>query len=88
MLSKEKGSISTTDEYLALCDQIATKGGYQFCPAINLETYKTTCYDVIQYDPMSLRHTMHPVQWIDSCNCILWHKLAKNASIFEKDMMM
>ena len=29
---------------------------------------------------------MHPVQRMDSCKCTLWHKLAKNASILEKDM--
>ena len=74
------------DDYLALCEQIAGKGGYKFCPGIDPNTYKTTYYDIIRYDPKSLRHTMHPVQRIYSCKCILWHKLAKNASIFEKDM--
>ena len=29
---------------------------------------------------------MHTVHRIDSWKCILWHKLAKNASIFEKEM--
>ena len=86
LFSKEKGSITTIDDYLALCEQIAGKGGYKFCPGIDPNTYKTTYYDIIRYDPKSLRRTMHPVQRIDSCKCILWHKLAKNASIFEKDM--
>ena len=48
LFSKEKGSISTTDEYLVLCDHIAAKGRYKFCPGINLETYKTTYFDVIR----------------------------------------
>ena len=86
LFSKERGSVTTIDEYLALCDQIADKGGYKFCPGIDPDTYKTMYYDVIRYDPKSLRRTMHPVQRIDSCKCTLWHKLAKNASIFEKDM--
>ena len=65
LFSKEKGSISTTDEYLALCDRIAAKGRYKFCPGINPETYKTTYYDVIRYNPKRLRRTMHPVQRAD-----------------------
>lgn len=28
----------------------------------------------------------HPFERVDSCNCLLWHKLAKNASIVEKDL--
>ena len=86
MFNKEKGSITTIDEYLALCNQIASKNGYKFCPGIDPDTYKTIYHDVIRYDPTNLRRTMHPVRRIDSCKCILWHKLAKNASIFEKDM--
>ena len=86
MFSKEKGSITTVDEYLELCHQIAGKGGYKFCPGIDPNSYKTTYYDVIRYDPKSLRRTTHPVTRIDSYKCILWHKLAKHASIFEKDM--
>ena len=84
LFSKEKGSITTIGDYLALCEQIAGKGGYKFCPGIDPNTYKTTYYDIIRYDPKSLRRTMYPVQRIDSCKCTLWHKLAKNASIFEK----
>ncbi len=38
----------------------------------------------IRYDPKKLRRT---VQRIDSGKCKLWHKLAKNASILEKDNM-
>ena len=87
LFSKEKGIISTVEEYLALCDKIAVNSGYKFCPGFDPDIYKSTYYDVICYDPKSLRHTTHPVQRIDSCNCILWHKLAKNASIIEKDML-
>ena len=72
LFSKEKGCISTIDEYLALCDQISDKGGYKFCPEINPNTYKTTYHDVIRYDPKSLRRTVHPVHRVDSHNCILW----------------
>ena len=30
--------LSTVHEYLSLCDQIAVKGGYKFCPGINPDT--------------------------------------------------
>ena len=42
MFSKEKGSINTVDDHLELCDQIAVKGGFRFCPGINPDSYKTT----------------------------------------------
>ena len=82
-LPKRKG---ISDEFLALCKQISAKGGYKFCPGFNPDMYKTTYLDFIRYDPKSLRRTVYPVQRIDSSSCILWHKLAKNASIFEKNM--
>ena len=33
-----------------------------------------------------MRRVDHPFKRVDSCNCLLWHKLAKNASIVEKDL--
>ena len=86
LFSKEEGSINTIDEYLQLCSRIGIKGEFKFCPGLDPEFYKNTYYDVIRYDPKSLRRTMYPIHRIDSQKCILWHKLAKNASIFEKDM--
>ncbi len=86
LFSKDKERISTVEDYLYLCGKIATKGGYKLCPGIDPDFYGTEYYDVIRYDPKSLRRTVHPIRRIDSYSCILWHKLANNASILEKDM--
>ena len=85
LFTKEKWCISNINKYLALCEQISARSGYKFCPGINHDMYKGTYHD-IRYDPKSLRSTVHPVQRIGSNTCALWHKLAKNANIFEKDM--
>ena len=41
---------------------------------------------MIRYDIKSVRKISDPILRIDSKNCSLWHKLARNANIFEKDM--
>ena len=84
MFVKERGTIASVDQFLGLC-QVAVDSAYKFCPGIDQGIYKQY-YDVIRYDPKSLRHTSYPVQRIDSYNCIFWHKLAKNASLCEKEM--
>ena len=41
---------------------------------------------VIRYDIKSVRKISDVIIRVDSKNCSLWHKLACNVSIFEKDM--
>ena len=64
MFVKETGTINSVNQFLELC-QVAVDSAYKFCPGINHDTYKQ--YQVIlRYDPKGLRHTLHPVQRIDS----------------------
>ena len=45
------------------------------------------CYaSVLWYESKSVRVVTEPFSRVDSPNCSMWHRLAKNASIFEKDM--
>ena len=84
--SKEQGLVSNKDEYLHILETISVRSKYKFCPGLHIETYKKNYYDVIRYHPKKVRITCHPISRIDSKNCLLWHLLAKNASILEKDM--
>ena len=68
LFSKEKGCISTVDDYLPSCGQISSKGGYKFCPGIYPDMYKTA-YHIIQYDPKSLRRTVHHILAQTSKEC-------------------
>lgn len=86
MISKENGRFNNVEEFLAVCEKISVSGGYKFCPGFDSSLYKSTYFDHIRYDPKNLRRSTEPVSHIDSWNCSLWHKLAKNASILEKDM--
>lgn len=84
--SKEKGVVSNVEDFSKLCEQIASKSLYKFCPGINPNEYDTRYFSIIRYDLKSVRRRTHPINRIDSVKCLLWHKLAKNASIFEKGM--
>jgi oligoribonuclease (3'-5' exoribonuclease) len=41
---------------------------------------------ILRYDSKSVRLMSEPFCRVDSPRCELWHKLAKNSSIFERDM--
>ena len=43
-------------------------------------------FSKIRYDVKNLRRIDYPFESIDSCNCLWFHKLAKNASIMEKGL--
>ena len=86
MRLKENNSISISKQLFDLCHTIDPAGGYKFCPGIDPSTYESRYLSVIRYDIKSVRKISDPIFRIDSKNCSLWHKLARNASIFEKDM--
>lgn len=85
MISKSKGTLKEFHEYKDLLDIVSCSGGYKFCPGFHDAAYEAY-FDVIRYDPKGVRRTTQPIARIDSNSCLLWHKLARNASIFEKDM--
>lgn len=84
--SKEKGTIDTVTDFIRICEKITINSAFKFCPGIDAHTYDTKYFSVIRYDLKSVRRRTHPINRIDSHKCLLWHQLAKNASIFEKDM--
>ena len=65
---------------------IMTNKQYKFCPGIDPEVYQSTYFSKIRYHIKSVRCLDIPIKLVDSLNCSLWHKLARNASILEKDM--
>ena len=85
--SKESGTMETVDHFLSVCAMMANeKGEYKFCPGVDLFEYETKYFSKICYDVKNLRRANSPFERIDSCNCLLFHKLAKNASIIEKEL--
>jgi hypothetical protein len=85
--SKEVGKIETVEHFLNVCDMMANvKGEYKFCPGLDPSEYETMYFSKIRYDIKNVRRMNCPFERIDSCNCLLFHKLAKNASIMEKEL--
>ena len=85
--SKEAGTMETVDHFLSVCEMMANvKGEYKFCLGIDPNEYEMKYFSKIRYDIKNIRRVDSPFERIDSCNCLLFHKLAKNASIIEKDL--
>ena len=78
--SKESGKLETVDEFYRLCEMM------KFCPGIDADMYEATYFSKIRYHMKTVHCSEIPFRRIDSTNCSKWHKLAKNASIIEKDM--
>lgn len=84
LLTKEEGTITSTDHFLSLCEMMANgNNDYKFCPGIDPETYENDYFSKIRKNVCQFEC---PFKRIDSCNCQLFHKLAKNASIIEKGL--
>ena len=62
------------------------KGEYKFHPGICPSEYQTRYFSKIRYDVKNVRRTKYPFEQIDSSDCLMFHKLAKNASIIEKGL--
>ena len=87
LYSKEVGRVETVEHFLDVCDMMANlRGEYKFCPGLDPSEYETSYFSKIRYDVKNVRRMNHPFERIDSCNCLLFHKLAKNASIMEKGL--
>ena len=76
------GNISSVDGFLSM-KRLASQA---FCPGINVEVFSETYASVLRYESKSVRVATEPFSRVDSPNCSMWHRLAKNASILEKDM--
>ena len=81
--TKDKGTVTSEDELRRLCSMITKSSGYKFCPGLsNTDKYAS----IFGYDSKSVRLMSEPFYRVDSPRCELWHKLANNSSILEKDM--
>ena len=54
--------------------------------SIEPSEYHTKYFDQIRYDIKNVCRSDHPFKHIDSINCQLYFKIAKNASIIEKGL--
>ena len=87
LCSKEAGTMETDDHFLSVCEIMANlKGEYKICQGIDPCEYETKYFSKIRYDVKKLRRVDAPFERIDSCNCLLFHKLARNTSIIEKGL--
>ena len=67
-----------------LCEKI-TNDQYKFCPGIDPEDYISKYFSRIRYHIKNVHHSDAPFKRVDSVNCLLWHKLAKNM-MFQKEL--
>ena len=84
--TKDKGTVTCEDELHRLCGMLSKPSGYKFCPGLNKDVYDDKYASILRYDSKSVRLMSEPFCRVDSPRCELWHKLAKNSSIFERDM--
>lgn len=83
--SKEAGKLATVEDFLKVCSMMIDKQ-YKFCPGIDPDVYQSTYFMKIRYHIKNVHCSDALFRRVDSINCSLWHKLARNASIIEKDM--
>ena len=80
----DSGNLVSSKDLITMCLQISAKSEYKFCPGVNPEQYKTEYYATIRFHTKSVRRTEFPFARVDSVNCLLWFKLASNATASEK----
>ena len=82
----EKGKLVGVDAFIHLCMKICQLGGYKFCPGVNLGVYNEKYASVLYRMSKSVKILSEPFERVESPNCQRWHKLARNSSIFERDL--
>ena len=80
----QTGEITSEDDLANLCTFEMNYKHYKFCPGIGYEEYHQRFYSVIRYNHEQVNVTKAPFQRVDSRKCVLWFKLAHNASKEEK----
>lgn len=79
------GTIDSEEALHDLVTVICGSSLYKFCPGLNFKVYEEQYANILRYDSKSVKLIKEPYARAQSYQCQLWHKLAKNASIFEKD---
>lgn len=80
----KKGTIDSEETLEDLASIISKSSPYKFCPGLSLSSYEAQYSSVLRYDSKGVKLIREPYIRVQSNTCQLWHKLAKNASIFEK----
>ena len=79
----EIGSLGNNEDLNILCLKFCDSSEYKFCPGLNAENYEREYYASIQFHIKSVRRIEFPFARVDSVNCLLWFKLAANATAVE-----
>ena len=82
----EKGKLLGVDAFIHLCLKICQLGGYKFCPGVNIGVYNEKYASVLHRESKSVKILSEPFERVESPNCQRWHKLARDSSIFERDL--
>lgn len=82
----EKGTVSSEDALHAIVNKISSSSPYKFCPGLDSNLYKEHYAEILRYDSKSVKLISEPFCRVESHQCVIWHKLARNVSIFEKDL--
>ena len=84
---KNSGKLQSVDEFLNICEMMAnSKSEFKFCPGIDPAVYQSVYFSKIRYDLKQVRCMEYPFERIDSCGCLLYHKLSKNSSVIERGL--
>lgn len=81
--SIQSGEMNDSQQIVEICSMITRNSGFKFCPGLDEKRYYGD-YHKIGYHIRSVRLWDKPFKRIDSCNCLLWYKFAKNASLEDK----
>ena len=82
----EIGSLGNSEDLSILCLKFCSSSEYKFCPGLNAENYEREYYASIRFHIKSVRRIEFPFARVDSVNCLLWFKLAANATAVEKSL--
>ena len=80
----ESGGLTSIEDLTTVCLKFSMTSKYTFCPGINPEKYKAEFYHFIRFHIKSVRRAEFPFYRVDSVKCLMWFKLAHNATASEK----
>ena len=80
----ESGTLTSIEDLTMVCLKFSSKSEHKFCPGINPEDYETEYFAAIRFHIASVRRMEFPFARVDSVNCLLWFRLARNAKAIEK----
>jgi len=80
----ESGTIASVEDLDDLCRRFSSRSLQKFCPGIDWNVYEQKYHKIIRYHLKSVRYSTFPYQRVDSARCLLWFKVARNATLAEK----